>query len=1112
MKLIELARELDAPEGPALRDWIARSGNTRRQIAQNTLEYVCARGFNGMTFLKQFSRSIVAPGLWREASSASRGIGKEVAQLAVDLTILVDLRNPGSAAVVSGWCGGGSLSAIYRYVCDDLPLHTQRLVILLSRDSAGAAADRYLENLEHGAAFAVPEDISGSAAWLAASRELAFRLARVGAEKAIFQSILRFFRRVGRHCGDHRAMIPGCRMVAIMLDGESGIRALHSFERITSLSPEISMDLVAALLGLKERKIVPTVDWISNSALIELNPTTTGRKVLIDLAVLLGASEMPQPFQKGTLTHALFQSLTRLAHVDTSVQGWLLATEYAIHQFRSERAAILLLSALLWEVLMRTTQGNLSIRPPDSWKTTRRLVDEALGKRAGQERTAAFRGLCEYVIREEWRRFLLNRDNTHVTLDRFWTVAAETGCYDDITETFTVLNPNIAGRYLSWCREQKENGNRDLSVKAFSRITLEQALPFVQEAIIPMVGLVPVFPAEWASTDGNVIRLPAAIDFFPDHPDFLSINRNITMYVFLALHEAGHLTGASFRYDTTPYALSKSYPRLFHECFNYVEDYRIEQLLRITFAGEAVDQIMDFGRRYFLWTADPRDSKSVLIHYCLDVLWFGNERYQKDRAWHEAVDLLLRDRSRAAGDASCTAAAAARILRAMLNMDVQNPLASLTVAEKLYRLLIDWHSPDALELLQLDVLEAEYRNARDRHEEGQPIPVTPEMAEALYAEANENPTARLNTMTEEEFCKLMSEETAARSMRSQIEFIDGMKKTVADIEAAHIRKQTDTNPFRNAIKRITSGKKKKNGSGKRAEATRRAGHTSAPDSVRIGLRHDEISEVDLTRVDPDFLNKHREYAAVRSQIETCLREMILAEEPADLRAHEFGTQLDTETVTHLMADYEAYASRPVFLEQIPGDRDTVVYLGIDVSGSTSARAESDDGSSENKTVIDIEKHFALLFYDALESIRITPKVAAFESMTSTNVYWIRNRDAISGLIPGQANRDGDFIRYITRVMKPERASKKFFFLLSDGRPSASNYDGDSAIDDTRQAMVDAVRAGIQLVYINVDSPENPYYRTFADAATAAIQCQSPGELPHLVPHIMRQVVRGTAGR
>ena len=66
-------------------------------------------------------------------------------------------------------------------------------------------------------------------------------------------------------------------------------------------------------------------------------------------------------------------------------------------------------------------------------------------------------------------------------------------------------------------------------------------------------------------------------------------------------------------------------------------------------------------------------------------------------------------------------------------------------------------------------------------------------------------------------------------------------------------------------------------------------------------------------------------------------------------------------------------------------------------------------------IIDIEKHFALIFAKALQQLTNEVDIFAFSSVTSTNVYHAQPLEAVSSFVPNGANRDGDFIRCINTL-------------------------------------------------------------------------------------------------
>jgi nitric oxide reductase activation protein len=126
---------------------------------------------------------------------------------------------------------------------------------------------------------------------------------------------------------------------------------------------------------------------------------------------------------------------------------------------------------------------------------------------------------------------------------------------------------------------------------------------------------------------------------------------------------------------------------------------------------------------------------------------------------------------------------------------------------------------------------------------------------------------------------------------------------------------------------------------------------------------------------------------------------------------------------------------------------------------------------------------------------------------STNVYRIDPLEAVSSITPDQANRDGDFIRYITSKLKESTADIRYFFLISDGMPCSDNYQGKEALDDTVIAMREAVTAGIRLVYLNIDTNQAEYFSLFKKEAHYAEHFSRPEEILPRIPNLVEAVMK-----
>ncbi|MBF0239578.1 MAG: hypothetical protein HQM12_17900 [SAR324 cluster bacterium] len=119
----------------------------------------------------------------------------------------------------------------------------------------------------------------------------------------------------------------------------------------------------------------------------------------------------------------------------------------------------------------------------------------------------------------------------------------------------------------------------ELDPRQFTALTLEEVQPFLQEHTM-LWGFTPMAPSlnGVPSTDGQTVYLPTQVDHFPDSKTDLYENRNASVYLTHLYHEVGyHILGGSFLADAQPTLMECPNPRLAHNLFNIMEDYRGRQ-------------------------------------------------------------------------------------------------------------------------------------------------------------------------------------------------------------------------------------------------------------------------------------------------------------------------------------------------------------------------------------------------------------------------------------------------------------------------------------------------------------------------------------------------------
>jgi nitric oxide reductase activation protein len=182
----------------------------------------------------------------------------------------------------------------------------------------------------------------------------------------------------------------------------------------------------------------------------------------------------------------------------------------------------------------------------------------------------------------------------------------------------------------------------------------------------------------------------------------------------------------------------------------------------------------------------------------------------------------------------------------------------------------------------------------------------------------------------------------------------------------------------------------------------------------------------------------------------------------------------------------AKAHRPTSSSaQLYSDYLKIIAAGIDPRGKPLRRR-----------TIDVEKQAAIILCQALEKIGDSYALYAFSGSGRANVEFFVVKDfqerlgqriarRIDRIEPAHATRMGAAIRHAMRKLEKVEAGSRLLFLISDGRPYDRDYGRDAedqeyAVQDTRQALLEAKRRGIRPFCLTVDRDGEDYLREMCD--------------------------------
>ena len=228
-----------------------------------------------------------------------------------------------------------------------------------------------------------------------------------------------------------------------------------------------------------------------------------------------------------------------------------------------------------------------------------------------------------------------------------------------------------------------------------------------------------------------------------------------------------------------------------------------------------------------------------------------------------------------------------------------------------------------------------------------------------------------------------------------------------------------------------------------------------------------------------------------------------------LRSQLDGNDLDLDAVVRMRADLAAggEGSDRIHLLSRPQANDLAVTILVDVSLST-------DAWLDNRRVLDVEKEALLVLAHGLSACGTNHSILTF---TSRRRSWVRVETVkdfgepmnervesrIAGLKPGYYTRLGAAIRHSTQGLAKQPNRKRLLLILTDGKPNdVDHYEGRFALEDSRHAVSDARKAGVNVFAVTVDKDARSYLPSMFGRNGFAL-VGNISKLPSALPSIYR---------
>lgn len=277
-----------------------------------------------------------------------------------------------------------------------------------------------------------------------------------------------------------------------------------------------------------------------------------------------------------------------------------------------------------------------------------------------------------------------------------------------------------------------------------------------------------------------------------------------------------------------------------------------------------------------------------------------------------------------------------------------------------------------------------------------------------------------------------------------------------------------------------------------------------PDYCRLQPLLDD--RVQACRLPPHLYKTARQ---LRSQFE------MLAPARSWHRQQPDGEEIDLDAWLLQRADesMQKPAEQHVYKSFINSHRDMASLLLADLSFSTDAWINN------HCRVIDVIRDSLFLFSEALASVRDRFALYGFSSRRRDHVrfnilknfneaYGDQVRGRINTIRPGYYTRMGAPIRQATKILSSETAEQRLLLILTDGKPNdLDRYEGRYGIEDTREAILEARRAGLHPFCITIDE-EAGEYLPYIFGSSGYVLIHNPLQLPKQLARLYVQLTYG----
>lgn len=226
-----------------------------------------------------------------------------------------------------------------------------------------------------------------------------------------------------------------------------------------------------------------------------------------------------------------------------------------------------------------------------------------------------------------------------------------------------------------------------------------------------------------------------------------------------------------------------------------------------------------------------------------------------------------------------------------------------------------------------------------------------------------------------------------------------------------------------------------------------------------------------------------------------------------LRQQNDGTEIDMDAYIAFQTNQAANCATSdegLYRSLNKTRRDLSCLLLADLSLSTDTYVNND------ARVIDLIRDSLFLFAEALSASHDRFAIHGFSSRRRDHIRFHRLKEfsepyspmvrgRIDAIKPGYYTRMGAAIRYSTKLLTAEASTQKLLLILTDGKPNdLDKYEGRYGIEDTREALSEARRLGLEPFCVTIDEKAQDYL-PYLFGSNGYVRVKKLEELPRKLP-------------